>query len=153
MDQRFGPEVFPPDSDHYIRLADAFFHMPPTPESRLQRDVWNRLNALNKKKLEKIEKARAKLERVQRAEQMAQERQQRRRASEQSGASKGRRRDIWRGRLKRWKEQLPVFYRDHIMSLINRMFRSMAFLLWWWQILNFRPGRPLFGTRIAMVMP
>jgi hypothetical protein len=147
MEQRPEREVIPPDGDHYVRLADAFFQIPPTPDSRLQRDVWNRLNALNKKKLDGILKERRKQERLQLKKQRRE-----RRAAEAKSQTKIILKATCK-KLEKWKDGFMVIYRRYLGDWLNRLFRACVFLVWWFMILRHVPGKPFFASRIALIMP
>jgi hypothetical protein len=134
---------------------EAFLAMPPTPDARLQRDIWNRLNALNQKKLEGLEwkvkinkKENAKAQRIRRRLRRQAEREGNRVGVENESEHRGQNED---GRsnsyapseddehrsFRRWSQKLAQllrkcrgFYRENIVPGIMPALIFVSWFVW-----------------------
>ncbi|KIW04084.1 uncharacterized protein PV09_04901 [Verruconis gallopava] len=150
----------PFDEDRFNRLVQAFNAIPNTPDARLKRDIWHRLNALNRKKLDRMERENRRYERILREREMRAERIRAR--DERAAELRCDPEELplfvtthvpisiwWRGKRKQW----ILFYRKHIIPIINKLFRDLSFLVWLLQIVQFESRGQKFSHQLAVVMP
>ena len=138
-----------PNEERYTQLAEAFFAIPATPDSRLQRDIWNRMNALNQKKLDELHKKakeqaklQAKLEQRQRQaeeiEQQSRDGDSNELAEIITGLQKGRRRKLCKQWLLVQKKSWGRWYHLTLTPLIAKMIRAATYFVWLWSLATFK---------------
>jgi len=141
-----------PNEDRYTRLAEAFLAIPATPDSRLQRDIWNRLNALNQKKLKALRKqAMVRAKREQRAAERRQAVEAMAFADGESIRVKGQRRRRVGERIRTKFAAWCEWYKESLVPFIGRLLVYVSTLMWchtWAE-----KGRNGFPTKLGFIMP
>ena len=135
-----------PNEERYAQLAEAFFAIPATPDQRLQRDIWNRMNHLNTKKLDQLRKKteeqaklQAKLEQKRRqAEEQAERRQNGEDLEVTERIPKRMRRRLSKQYWVAKRKSFAKVYRLSITPWIQKLVRAGSYVSWLWVMATFR---------------